>query len=132
MKDGWEKLNCGDIITIKNNRKYKCVYVTNSHESPIKETDSVEIIEFFERNMKIYEITHDQFVNVDSKFENNFNYRFPVGSLVEIAGANKLGKTQYFIGTVVAFMPPTYRAYPESHRTKIHTFFEPVYDVIKL
>ena len=128
MKNGWESLCVGDIITIKKGNKYKCVYVIDAPPHPITKSETIEVIEFFDTNLKVYDVDHNSYINVDSPYQNNFNYRYPDGSLVEV----KWGSHKKMAGTIIEMIQPKYSPYPSNGRTKVHTFFVPVYRVMMI
>jgi len=126
MKKGWEEISVGDVITIKRKDKFICVFASDVPAHPITKGETIEVVDFFSNNIRTYNIDHDDYINIDAPYYEAINYRLQVGSLVEI----RTGKKEKILGTIVSTHPPVFKAYPDHHRTLVHTFFTPQYNVM--
>jgi hypothetical protein len=127
MKENWQQLCVGDVITIKKDNKFVCVFVADTPVHPITKGDRIEVVDFFSNNIRTYFINHDEYLNLDSRFDLAINYKYGPGFLVKIMTTSKKEKQ---LGTIFSAYPPEFKAYPDSHRTLIHTFFTPQYNII--
>tara|TARA_B100000035_G_scaffold249473_1_gene218289 strand:- start:6832 stop:7275 length:444 start_codon:yes stop_codon:yes gene_type:complete len=126
MKESWQQLCVGDVITIKRGNKFACVFVSDIPGYPITKSDLVEVVDFFSNNIRTYSIDYDEYVNLDANYNLSINYKYKEGSLVKI----NVGKKEKLMGTIISTYPPEFKAYPDHHRTLIHTFFTPQYSVM--
>ena len=126
MKESWQQLCVGDVITIKRDGKFVCVFVSGIPEYPITKGDTVEVVDFFSNNIRTYFIEYDDYINIDANYNLAINYKFEEGSLVKI----NVGKKEKLIGTIISTYPPEFKAYPDHHRTLVHTFFTPQYNIM--
>lgn len=126
MKEGWEQICVGDVITIRRKNKFICVFASEVPPHPITPGDEIEVVDFFSNNIRTYMIDYNDYVNIDSPYQEAINYNLVVGSLVEIY----VGKKEKLIGTIISTHPPEFKAYPDHYRTLVHTFFTPQYNVM--
>ena len=126
MKECWQQLCVGDVITIKRNNKFVCVFVSGIPEHPITKGDSVEVVDFFSNNIRTYFIEYNEYVNLDANYNLAINYKYEEGSLIKI----HVGKKEKLIGTIISKYPPEFKAYPDHHKTLVHTFFTPQYSIM--
>lgn len=125
MKKEWQDICTGDVITVKRNNKHICVYVSDIFTRPLTKSDTIEVIDFYNNNITTFLIDHEDFCNIDSKFEEAIDYKFKKGALIDVKTSS--GKLP---GTIVSLHEPAYRPYPRDRRTKVHTFFVPQYSVM--
>ena len=59
MKESWQQLCVGDVITIKRDSKFACVFVSDTPELPITKGDRIEVVDFFSNNIRTYFIEYD-------------------------------------------------------------------------
>ena len=126
MSFEWESLNVGDIIRVKYGKKEKSVFVCDAPEHPITQGEAIEVIDFLSNNIRCLDIEYDDFICLEGTYDTSINYKYCVGSLVEI----KISRGQSLIGTILSLYPPEFKAYPDSGKTIVHTFFTPQYDVL--
>ena len=93
---------------------------------PITKNDLVEVVDFFSNNIRTYSIDYDEYVNLDANYNLSINYKYKEGSLVKI----NIGKKERLLGTIISTYPPEFKAYPDHHRTLVHTFFTPQYNIM--
>ena len=94
MKESWEQLCIGDVITVKRKDKFVCVFVSDIPGYPITLGDAIEVVDFFSNHIQTYQIEYDSYVNLDAPFSSAINYKIPVGSLVEIKVSKKEAKSR--------------------------------------
>ena len=88
--------------------------------------ECIEVVDFFSNHIQTYQIEYDSYVNLDSPFEESINYKYKAGSLVQI----KSSKKEKIMGTIISLFPPEFKAYPDHHKTLVHTFFTPQYNIM--
>lgn len=125
MERSWEEICVGDVITVKVKNKHACVYVADIPGRPLTRSDTIEVIDFYNNNISNFFIDFEQFCNIDAYYYEANNYKYKVGSLVEV-----VLKKERLMGTIISFHEPKFSYYPENGRTKIHTFFSPQYTVM--
>lgn len=125
MEKNWEEICTGDIITVKRNNKHICVYVSDTFVRPLTKGDQIEVIDFYNNNISTFNISYEDFCNIDAKYEESIKYKYQPGSLVEIKSSQ-----EKITATIISLYEPIYRPYPKDPRTKVHTFFIPQYTVM--